>query len=273
MAEPKYVNINDIEVVKNVRPDTGDVSTLMDSIKQHGLMEPIGVYKEKGKYYMLYGHRRLAALKKLGYTKLEVGKEIVIQDKTPDIAELMILNTTENIEREDIEPISLGAICSELKNAYGLSISEIAVRLSLPKGRVATAMSLYNKTPDPFKKDVIYIGTHKRKVGGLPATIQQKINQINNITQAEREILATTAKKEDLTSADISTIRTLVYEGHTLKTALEKYKEFRTLYLPVAVNREVSHRLELEVGKKISDIINERIKNDSYYPKDLFLKK
>lgn len=272
MEEPKYVDINDIEVIKNVRPDTGDVSTLMNSIKQHGLMEPIGVYREKGKYYMLYGHRRLEALKKLGYTKLEVGKEILIQDKTPDIAELMILNTTENIEREDIEPISLGTICSELKNVHGLSVSEIAVRLSLPKGRIETAMSLSKKTPDPFKKDLTYTVT-PRKRRGLPVTILQDINRIKKLTDEEREILATTAKKEDLTSAEIATIRTLVEEGQTLKTALEKGKEFRTLYIKVAVNRAVARKLELKVRKKISDIINDRIKNDNWYPTDLFLKK
>lgn len=275
MTEPKNVEIKDIEIIRNVRPDTDDVSELMDSIRQHGLMEPILVYKEEGKYFTIAGHRRLAAIKKLGKTELELNKEIKVLDKTPDIAELMILNLVENIVREQIEPISLGAICSELKGQYGLSLSELAARLSISRSRIAQAIDLYLKTPESQRQDVIYVHTtdNKRKGKGISASVQQKLNRIKNLTKEERKELGIVAKREELTMQDISTIRTLIQEGHDVKTALSECRNYRTLYMTIAVNRASAERFQEKTSEKIIDTIYKRIRTGKPdLPKDLFLK-
>jgi hypothetical protein len=140
----KEINVKNIDVIQNsrARTDLSDVSLLMKDIKQNGLLHPIGVYEEKSRYVLLFGSRRLSAFKKLGYDKILAN----IMDK-PTAQELLLINTSENLHREDLKPHELGRICLIL-NKQGLNKKEIATRLGLTGGDVRTFDGMFRQGKD-----------------------------------------------------------------------------------------------------------------------------
>ena len=65
------VSIEDIVVdKKRIRRNTGDLTTLMQSMKKHGLLQPIII--SDSDYTLLAGYRRLTAAKQLGWTEIDV---------------------------------------------------------------------------------------------------------------------------------------------------------------------------------------------------------
>ncbi len=50
------IPIEKIKSEKNIRTDIGDLASLMDSIKQYGIVQPIGCYLENGNHVLVWGH-------------------------------------------------------------------------------------------------------------------------------------------------------------------------------------------------------------------------
>ncbi|MBE3093920.1 MAG: radical SAM protein [Actinobacteria bacterium] len=91
------MKIDEIKVGKRYRKDLGDIDSLAESIKDRGLLHPIGITKDK---QLKYGERRLEALKKLGIKELTEGIHYIVKD-TDDIK---ADERHENIKREPFTP-------------------------------------------------------------------------------------------------------------------------------------------------------------------------
>jgi ParB family transcriptional regulator, chromosome partitioning protein len=63
------IRTDEIKVKKRIRKDLGDLTQLMESIKTHGLMNPIVVNEKKE---LIAGERRLESVRRLGWTTIEV---------------------------------------------------------------------------------------------------------------------------------------------------------------------------------------------------------
>jgi len=82
----------------NVRRSPGDVSDLMLSIKEKGMLEPLLVRPFDSRYELIVGSRRLEAAKKLGLKKVPA-----VSRKMPE-EEALIISLAENIQRRELEP-------------------------------------------------------------------------------------------------------------------------------------------------------------------------
>ncbi|QMU99479.1 chromosome partitioning protein ParB [Borrelia sp. A-FGy1] len=71
------IDIEQIKIKGRIRQNIGDITTLKESIKKHGLIYPIIIDKNKN---LVAGFRRYQVLKELGYKEVEV-KVISIEDK------------------------------------------------------------------------------------------------------------------------------------------------------------------------------------------------
>ena len=98
------MDITNIIEEKRIRKDLGDLSELMRSMRQFGLMMPILVDEKKR---LIAGGRRLEAARRMGWTSVEVK---VISQK--DAAEALEMEIDENIHRKNLNP-------DELADAYG----------------------------------------------------------------------------------------------------------------------------------------------------------
>ena len=97
------IDIERIVIRKRVRKNLGDLSSLMDSLRRHGLMNPVVI---NSRNELIAGHRRTEAARRLGWTTIEVN--VIDSDETADLVEMEI---EENTQRKNLTP-------DELAEAY-----------------------------------------------------------------------------------------------------------------------------------------------------------
>lgn len=240
------IPIEKIKVLENIRTRISktELVPLMDSIKQVGLLHPIGVWKDQDKYVLSYGHRRLEAFKKLGRGFIPA---TVHEEKMNDES-FIERNTAENIHREQITPTEFAGVCNKLKDK-GLSISEIASRLSVSKSKIDTALKLGFRIPKEFKEHIGYAngGTGKITPGKIPVTTANAIISIRTTKSNIREILES-AKKEELTKYDIDLIDRLIRNGLSAKEAIKQRKKYISTHVDFVINKKMMEELRKQYG-------------------------
>ena len=131
------VKINEVEPNKNQPRRTFDEDALLElaeSIKQHGVIQPL-IVKKRDKYYeIIAGERRWRAAKMAGLKEIPV----VIKDLSDQ--EIMEVALIENIQREDLNPIEEAQAYQRLIKEYNYKQDELAERVS--KSRVAVTNSM-----------------------------------------------------------------------------------------------------------------------------------
>ena len=117
---------------------------LADSIKEHGVLQPIVVVKKEGKYQIVAGERRWRA------SKLAGQKTIPAILRTLDDQNRLELAIIENAQREDLNPIELATAYAKLKEQFNLTNEDIAKRIGKSTTTVVNTMRLL-KLPDEAK--------------------------------------------------------------------------------------------------------------------------
>ncbi len=125
--------------------DNGETLRLADSIRLHGILQPLCVRKPvsagdlqdfDGVYELISGERRLRAAKLLGLSEVPC---IIIEADSLRSAELAII---ENLQREDLNIFEEAAAIAALINLYGLTQEEVAAKLSASQSYVANKLRL-----------------------------------------------------------------------------------------------------------------------------------
>ena len=97
---------------------------LVDSVREHGILEPLVVAKTPAGYQIIAGERRWRASKLAGMKTVPV----IIKETTPQgMLEMAIV---ENVQRTDLNAIDRAKAFERLISEFGLSNSEIAQRIS-----------------------------------------------------------------------------------------------------------------------------------------------
>lgn len=151
IKEVDTIDINKIEPNsnqprKNFNEDK--IHELAESIKQHGLIEPLIVQKgKKGFYTIIAGERRWRAAREAGI------KEIPVVVKEYSDQQVMEIALIENIQREDLNAIEEAEAYERLIKDFNLKQDEVAERVS--KSRVAITNSLRLLKLDPRVREMI----------------------------------------------------------------------------------------------------------------------
>ncbi len=109
---------------------------LMESIRQHGIIQPLIVRMVDGKFELIAGERRWRASKKLGLTTVPV---IEREASDRDVLEMALI---ENLQREDLNPMEEAAGYVRLAEEFSLKQDEIAARVGKSRASIANAMRL-----------------------------------------------------------------------------------------------------------------------------------
>lgn len=109
---------------------------LSDSIKQHGIVQPLVVAKQKDYYEIIAGERRWRAAKMAGLKEVPV----VIKDYSPQ--EIMEVALIENIQREDLNPVEEAKAYQNLIKEYNLKQEEVAERVSKSRSAITNSLRL-----------------------------------------------------------------------------------------------------------------------------------
>ena len=120
-----------------------EIMDLADSIRQHGLLQPIVLHKsEDGNndtiYIIVAGERRYRACKMLGMTKIPA----IVKEQKNDEQSLAFASIIENIQRSDLLPIEEADYYLALKNEFNLTQGEIAQKIAKPRSHVANMIRI-----------------------------------------------------------------------------------------------------------------------------------
>lgn len=123
--------------------DEAALKELSDSIKQHGLLQPIVVIKKDDGYLLVAGERRLRAHK---LANLSTVKAIVVQVNIDNI-KLRELALVENIQREDLNPIELANSYSELIEVHQITHDELSTIVHKSRSQITNTLRLLSLIP------------------------------------------------------------------------------------------------------------------------------
>ena len=122
----------------------GDLSELMASIAEKGIIEPIIVRRRQHRYQIIAGERRYQAAVQLGMTEVPA----VIRDV--DDAEVIEIALVENLQRKDLTPFEEAEALHHLSEQSSLTHDQLAKRLGKSRTAITEALTL-NQMPEEVK--------------------------------------------------------------------------------------------------------------------------
>ena len=155
--------------------DEAALKELSESIKRHGLIQPIIVIKKDGGYMLIAGERRFRATKLLGEAKI---KAIVADIESQSLRELALI---ENIQREDLNPIELANSYKELIDEYKITQDALANIIHKSRVQITNTMrllSLSAATHEYIKEGKLTQGHAKVIVGLEPSDEKMAVDTI-----------------------------------------------------------------------------------------------
>ena len=142
---------------------------LVDSIRQHGIIQPLIVRMVNGRHELIAGERRWRAAQQLGLVEAPV---IVREASDRDVLELSLI---ENLQRADLNPIEEAQAYARLANEFGLRQEDIALKVGRSRAAVANAMrllDLHEQVQGWVTKGLLSVG-HAKALLGLKAQDEQ----------------------------------------------------------------------------------------------------
>lgn len=113
-----------------------DLSELVASIKEKGVLQPVVVRRRRDGYELVMGERRLRAAKLAGLDRIPAVVRPV------EDGEMLELALVENVQRANLNPIEEAAAYRRLADEFGLNQEEIAARVGRDRSTVANALRL-----------------------------------------------------------------------------------------------------------------------------------
>ena len=173
--------------------DEASLAELADSIREHGIIQPLTVRKlASGYYQIIAGERRWRAARLAGLQEVPV---IVMEADDRKAAELAMI---ENLQREDLNPMEEAAGYRSLIQDYGLTQEEAAHRVSKSRPAVANAMRLLS----------------------LPQEVQWLIEQGNLSAGHGRALLSLPAPEEQIQFAG-----EIMEKGYSVRETEERIRQ------------------------------------------------
>ncbi len=121
---------------------------LVDSVKEHGVLEPLVVAHTPAGYQIIAGERRWRAAKLAGLAKVPV----IIKETTPQ--GMLEMALVENVQRSDLNPIERGKAFQRLITEFNLTTGEISKRIGKSASFVSNSLRLLN-LPDALKDGLL----------------------------------------------------------------------------------------------------------------------
>ena len=180
--------------------DKKKLEELAESIKKHGVIQPVLVRKDGKGFELVAGERRFRAAKLAKLKKIPVVVSNISDVQSLEIAIL------ENIQREDLNPLEVAKGYQRLKDEFGYTQEAVAKSVGKPRSSVANSLRLLTLSPkiqDEIDKGAISEGHAKvlLSVDGVKAEqlLMRIISENLSVRDLEKQITESspqTSKKE-----------------------------------------------------------------------------
>lgn len=165
------------------------LNELAESIKIHGVVEPIIVKKSIKGYELVAGERRTKASRIAGLETIPA----VVKDFTDQ--EMMDIAILENIQREDLSPLELAEGFKKYIETTGMSQEEVAKKFGKSRSYITNALGLLN-LPNPVKEKI-----NNKEISASHARVLSKFDDENVINE-----LADKVAKEKISVRELELI-------------------------------------------------------------------
>ena len=211
----RHVRLTEVEPNKNQprkRFDDTEIQTLADSIREHGLIQPITVRTiVDGRYQIVAGERRWRACKMAGVSEIPI---IVRELSDEDTAKIALI---ENVQRADLNPIEEAAAYKQLIEQYGVTQEAIAKMVGKSRSVIANSVRLLNlpeEVQDMLKNDEISVG-HAKALAAIEdeetmIEVARKAAEGLLTVRAIERLAAELAKGEDVPEAKSDADRRII---------------------------------------------------------------
>lgn len=211
-----YIDINNIKPNSNQPRKTFDESKLeelAESIKEHGLIQPLVVRKSPNGYEIVAGERRWRAARKIGIREIPA----IVRELSDE--ENMLLAIIENMQREDLDPIEEAEGINQMIERYGLSQEQVSKSLGKSRPYITNQLRLL-KLPKQIRRMVsegklssghvralITIDNEDKQIKLAIQAVEQglSVRQVEALAKANKNIKRTAAKSNKK-SADVQRV-------------------------------------------------------------------
>lgn len=183
--------------------DENAMQELADSIREHGLIQPVVVIKKGVGYILVAGERRLRASKMLGETQI---KAVILDAPESKLRELALI---ENIQREDLNPIELAHSYRDLIKSLNLTQDALARYIHKSRPQITNTLRLLEL--DEHTQDMISQGkitqSHAKVLVGLGKDDEKTlVNTIvgQKLNVANTEKIVQKIKKRETVNVDLT---------------------------------------------------------------------
>lgn len=204
-AGERVLQVSPAQIVTNPHQprktiDHAALEDLINSIREHGIVQPLVVTKKASGYQLIAGERRLRSAQILGLKTVPV----VVRDATTQ--QQLELAIVENVQRKDLNPMERANAYQKLIDEFGLTQDQVAKRVGKSRVTVANTLRLLD----------------------LPAEVQQAISD-GKITEGHAKVIASApSSKEQLQLLkDILEHNLTVRGGATLAKGVAQTKRSR----------------------------------------------
>lgn len=213
---------------------------LSDSIKKHGVLQPIVVVSEGENYKIVAGERRWRAVKIAGLSTIPA---IV---RTLDAQNKLELSIIENAQREDLNAIELATAYAKLKTQFNLSTKEIGERVGKSEQAIENTIRLL-KLPEFAKQKMcennLSEGVMKPMIAADEAEIRKVLPKIIDEGWTSRKVEEYFSKKKKTSSSQA--LKQYEYEQH-IKKLSQKYQVSKVVIKGKSVTLTCKTKGELE---------------------------
>ncbi|EAK0806855.1 ParB/RepB/Spo0J family partition protein [Campylobacter coli] len=226
--------------------DEATLNELANSIKEHGLIQPIIVLKKNDSFILVAGERRLRATQILGK------ENILAFVSDSDESKLRELALIENIQRENLNPIELANSYKDLIEVYNITQENLAELIHKSRTQITNTLRLLNL--DPKTQELIASGKisqgHAKVLVGLDkedekVLVDSILGQKLSVRDTER-LVQKVKNKENIEDAEFENLM------QSLKQALNKLG-----FVSKNNKKELIIRLDnIEKIKKLTEILN-----------------
>ena len=226
--------------------DQEKLNELSESIRYHGLLQPIVVISHNDRYILIAGERRLRASKLANFTTI---KAIVA---TVELDELRMreLALIENIQRENLNPIELAQSYKELLDVHNITHEQLANIVHKSRSQITNTLrllSLSPKTQEALKNGLISQGHAKILVNLKGSNERLALDTIigQKLSVREAEKLVQKLKNGGISKKE--SIKEIRFEiPKSKKSEIEKKLPFKVKVKKQSVEILLSNKSELE---------------------------
>jgi ParB family chromosome partitioning protein len=127
--------------------EVDDVQGLAESIRQVGLIHPLLLQEQAERYRLVAGYRRYLAVKELGWRTVP---GIILEPDAP----VELIRMIENIQREDVDPLSKAEALCQLQHGEKWSVEQLSEMTGMPQSKISYYFNILD-LPTKYQIEVL----------------------------------------------------------------------------------------------------------------------